>query len=44
MALIAAALSADGLSQVAPLETVERGYRRLADRLRDLGAQAQRLE
>jgi UDP-N-acetylglucosamine 1-carboxyvinyltransferase len=44
MALIAAALSAEGVSQVAPLETVERGYARLVERLRDLGASVQRME
>jgi UDP-N-acetylglucosamine 1-carboxyvinyltransferase len=38
MALIAAALAADGESRLAPLETVERGYGRLVDRLRGLGA------
>jgi UDP-N-acetylglucosamine 1-carboxyvinyltransferase len=37
MALIAAALAADGQSRVEPLETVERGYSRLVDRLRSLG-------
>jgi UDP-N-acetylglucosamine 1-carboxyvinyltransferase len=37
MALIAAALAADGQSSVAPLETVERGYSRLVERLRALG-------
>lgn len=42
MALIAAALAADGLSQVAPLETVERGYARVVERLQALGAQVQR--
>lgn len=44
MALIAAALSADGLSQVAPLETVERGYARLVERLKELGASVERME
>jgi UDP-N-acetylglucosamine 1-carboxyvinyltransferase len=44
MALIAAALSAEGLSQVAPLETVERGYARLVERLRELGANVERIE
>ena len=34
MALIAAALAADGESRLAPLETVERGYAQLVDRLR----------
>jgi UDP-N-acetylglucosamine 1-carboxyvinyltransferase len=39
MALIAAALIADGQSRVEPLETVERGYSRLVERLQKLGAQ-----
>ena len=38
MALIAAALAADGESRVTPLETVERGYASLVERLRSLGA------
>ena len=38
MALIAAALAADGVSTIAPLETVERGYGRLVERLKTLGA------
>ena len=38
MALIAAALAARGVSRIRPLETVERGYGRLVDRLRSLGA------
>lgn len=38
MALIAAALAADGESRIAPLETVERGYEGLVDRLKSLGA------
>ncbi len=38
MALIAAALAAEGQSRVAPLETVERGYSRLIERLESLGA------
>ncbi len=38
MALIAAALAADGESGVRPLETVERGYARVVDKLRALGA------
>jgi len=42
MALIAAALAADGLSRLSPLETVERGYGRLVERLRALGAQVER--
>ena len=42
MALIAAALAADGPSQVSPLETVERGYGQLVERLKGLGAQVER--
>jgi UDP-N-acetylglucosamine 1-carboxyvinyltransferase len=43
MALIAAALAADGLSQIGPLETVERGYAALVERLTSLGAQVERV-
>ena len=39
MALIAAALAARGVSRVGPLETVERGYAHLVERLCSLGAQ-----
>lgn len=38
MSLIAAGLAADGVSRVTPLETVERGYGDLVERLRSLGA------
>jgi UDP-N-acetylglucosamine 1-carboxyvinyltransferase len=44
MSLIAAALAADGESRVAPLETVERGYSRLVERLTSLGARVTRLD
>ena len=37
MALIAAALAAHGESRISPLETVERGYASVVDRLRSLG-------
>jgi UDP-N-acetylglucosamine 1-carboxyvinyltransferase len=43
MALIAAALAADGESRVSPVETVERGYGRLSERLQRLGATVARL-
>jgi UDP-N-acetylglucosamine 1-carboxyvinyltransferase len=43
MALIAAALAADGQSRIEPLETVERGYARLVERLRALGAEVERV-
>lgn len=38
MSLIAAGLAADGQSRVEPLETVERGYGQLVERLQALGA------
>ena len=44
MALIAAALAAEGESRVTPLETVERGYASLVERLRSLGATVEREE
>jgi UDP-N-acetylglucosamine 1-carboxyvinyltransferase len=43
MALIAAALIADGQSRVEPLETVERGYSRVVERLQKLGASVSRI-
>jgi UDP-N-acetylglucosamine 1-carboxyvinyltransferase len=43
MALIAAALAADGQSRLSPLETVERGYGRLVERLQGLGAKVAKL-
>ena len=44
MALIAAALAASGESSIAPVETVERGYSSLVDRLQLLGAQVERIQ
>src|SRR5262245_1360344 len=43
MALIAGALAAEGQSKLAPLETVERGYGRLVERLQAVGANVTRL-
>jgi len=43
MALIAAALAAEGESRVRPLEIVERGYASLVERLTSLGAVVERL-
>ena len=43
MALIAAALAAEGESRLSSLETVERGYGRLVERLKILGAQVEKL-
>lgn len=44
MALIAAALVAEGQSTLTEVETVERGYGDLVNRLRDLGADVERRE
>jgi UDP-N-acetylglucosamine 1-carboxyvinyltransferase len=43
MALIAAGLAAEGQSRLAPLETVERGYGQLVERLQGLGAKVAKL-
>ena len=44
MSLIAAGLAADGQTRVAPLETVERGYSHLVDRLKALGSKIAKVE
>jgi UDP-N-acetylglucosamine 1-carboxyvinyltransferase len=44
MSLIAAGLAADGQTRVTPLETVERGYSQLVDRLKGLGAKVAKVE
>ncbi len=44
MSLIAAGLAADGQTRVQPLETVERGYSQLVERLQGLGAKAAKVE
>ena len=44
LAGIAAGLAADGQTRVAPLETVERGYSHLVDRLQGLGAKVAKVE
>ena len=44
MALIAAGLAAEGESRLSPLETVERGYGQLVERLKILGAQVEQVE
>jgi UDP-N-acetylglucosamine 1-carboxyvinyltransferase len=43
MALIAAGLAAEGQSRLSPLETVERGYGRLVERLQALGARVAKM-
>jgi UDP-N-acetylglucosamine 1-carboxyvinyltransferase len=44
MSLIAAGLAADGQTRVTPLETVERGYSQLVQRLNGLGAKVAKVE
>jgi UDP-N-acetylglucosamine 1-carboxyvinyltransferase len=44
MSLIAAGLAADGQTRVTPLETVERGYSQLVERLLSLGARVGKVE
>jgi len=44
MSLIAAGLAADGQTRVAPLETVERGYSNVVQRLQSLGARVAKVE
>lgn len=44
MSLIAAGLAADGQTRVTPLETVERGYSQLVDRLKSLGARVEKID
>ena len=44
MSLIAAGLAAEGQTRVAPLETVERGYSQLVERLQALGAKVAKVE
>jgi UDP-N-acetylglucosamine 1-carboxyvinyltransferase len=44
MSLIAAGLAAEGQTRVAPLETVERGYSQLVERLQGLGAKVAKVE
>ncbi len=43
MALIAAGLAADGETRLSPLETVERGYAQIVQRLQKLGASIERI-
>ena len=42
MALVVAALAAEGSSRIEPLETIERGYAQLVERLQALGAAVER--
>jgi UDP-N-acetylglucosamine 1-carboxyvinyltransferase len=44
MALILAALGAEGSSQIRNIGQIERGYERVDEKLRQLGARIQRLD
>jgi len=44
MAMVIAALAAEGQSSIQNIYQIERGYENLASRLRDLGARIQRVE
>jgi UDP-N-acetylglucosamine 1-carboxyvinyltransferase len=43
IALLIAALSADGTSTIQNIEQIDRGYERIDARLRDLGAKIERV-
>jgi UDP-N-acetylglucosamine 1-carboxyvinyltransferase len=44
MAMLIAALCADGITEIANIRQIDRGYERIDERLRDLGARITRLE
>ena len=44
MALLIAALSAEGTSEIANIHQIDRGYERIDERLRALGASIERVE
>ena len=44
MALLIAALGAEGMSRIKNIQQIERGYERIDERLRSLGARIERLE
>ncbi|MCK5209213.1 MAG: UDP-N-acetylglucosamine 1-carboxyvinyltransferase, partial [Cyclobacteriaceae bacterium] len=44
VALLLAALSADGVSEILNVEQIDRGYQQFDTRLRNLGADIQRLD
>jgi UDP-N-acetylglucosamine 1-carboxyvinyltransferase len=43
MAMLIAALCADGVSEIGNVVQIDRGYERIDDRLRDLGARIERV-
>jgi UDP-N-acetylglucosamine 1-carboxyvinyltransferase len=44
MAMLIAALCADGVTQIGNIKQIDRGYERIDERLRDLGARIERLD
>ncbi|MFZ0043241.1 MAG: UDP-N-acetylglucosamine 1-carboxyvinyltransferase, partial [Solirubrobacteraceae bacterium] len=44
MAMLIAALSADGITEIGNIRQIDRGYERIDERLRELGARITRLE
>jgi UDP-N-acetylglucosamine 1-carboxyvinyltransferase len=44
MAMLIAALCADGVTEIANIRQIDRGYERIDERLRDLGARITRME
>ena len=43
MAMLIAALAADGRSEISNIREIDRGYERIDDRLRELGARIERV-
>ena len=43
MAMLIAALAAEGTSEIANIQQIDRGYERIDERLRDLGARIERV-
>jgi UDP-N-acetylglucosamine 1-carboxyvinyltransferase len=43
MAMLIAALAADGVSEIGNIRQIDRGYERIDERLRALGAQIERV-
>jgi UDP-N-acetylglucosamine 1-carboxyvinyltransferase len=44
MAMLIAALCADGVTEIANIRQIDRGYERIDERLRQLGARIERLD
>jgi UDP-N-acetylglucosamine 1-carboxyvinyltransferase len=43
VALLIAALSANGVSEISSIEQIDRGYQKIDERLRKLGAEIERI-